>query len=215
MSAKSFDLTQTAFWKILHTVVKWLMITGSVVSTICMIYAVIKRYIFSGNFYGSDEVIMLFAFWLYFMGAVYGSYEDTHIKADLLNVYIKDMHIKDALALLAQFCTVVVNTIVLAWAFRYFSSEISKWGLSTSLKIPLVIPKSAVFFGFLLMEFYHVYYLQHNLRSYLHNGYYTQPRPGDYISERLKKKHPLATAPTKQELLSSQNSTSSGNGGES
>ena len=132
MSTPPFDLTQTLFWRALRFTVKWLMIIGSVVSTVCMVYAVIKRYIFSGNFYGSDEIIMLFAFWLYFMGAVYGSYEDSHIKADLLNVYIKNMRIKDGLAILAQFCTVVVNTIVLMWAFKYFCSEISKWGLSTS-----------------------------------------------------------------------------------
>ena len=78
---------------------------------------------------------MLFAFWLYFMGAVYGSYEDSHIKADLLNVYIRNMRCKDGLALISQALTVLVNTIVLIWAAKYFSGEIAKWGLSTSLKI--------------------------------------------------------------------------------
>ena len=214
MSTPPFDLTQTLFWRALRFTVKWLMIIGSVVSTVCMVYAVIKRYIFSGNFYGSDEIIMLFAFWLYFMGAVYGSYEDSHIKADLLNVYIKNMRIKDGLAILAQFCTVVVNTIVLMWAFKYFCGEISKWGLSTSLKIPLVIPKSAVFFGFLLMEFYHVYYLQHNLRLYLKQGCYTQPRPGDYVSAKLKAKHPDLSVPTKDEV-SARDAAQSGEEGKS
>ena len=60
------------------------MIIGSIASTGCMVYSVVLRYCFKQNFYGSDEVIMLFAFWLYFMGAVYGSYENSHIKADLL-----------------------------------------------------------------------------------------------------------------------------------
>lgn len=199
MSSTGFQFMQTKFWTILHTVVKWLMITGSVVSTACMVYSVILRYVFKGNFYGSDEVIMLFAFWLYFMGAVYGSYENSHIKADLLNVYIKNIRAKDVVALLAEMVTIVVNIIVLIWAIRFFQGEIVKGGLSTALKIPLVIPKSAVFFGFLLMAFYHVTYFIRDVYRLITVGYFTEPNPGDYASEKLKAKYPNITLPTKEE----------------
>lgn len=179
-----------------------LMVVGSVASTACMVYAVIIRYVFKSNFYGSDEVIMLFAFWLYFMGAAYGSFENSHIKADLLSVYLKNMHLKDASTILSEILTVIVNTIILCWATRFFFSEIAKWGLSTSLKIPLIIPKSSIFFGFLLMEFYHVYYLQRHLRMYIKTGICSEPRPGDYISDRLRSTHPeLKDIPTKAELM--------------
>lgn len=199
MPAKHFDLTQTAFWNILQNIVKVIMIIGSVVSTAAMCYSVILRYVFKANFYGSDEVIMLFAFWLYFMGAVYGSYEDSHIKADLLNVYIKNLRTKDILALVAQVLTIIVNTIVLIWAFRYFQMEIRKWGLSTALKIPLVIPKSAVFFGFLLMEFYHVYYLIHNFLLFRRNGHFSEPHKGDYVSDKVRERYPNINVPSKAE----------------
>ena len=199
MAVRHFDLTQTAFWNILQNVVKVVMIIGSVASTGLMVYSVILRYVFKGNFYGSDEVIMLFAFWLYFMGAVYGSYENSHIKADLLNVYIKNLRSKDVVALVAQILTIVVNTIVLVWAWKYFQMELTKWGLSTALKIPLVIPKSAVFFGFLLMEFYHICYFIHNLLQYIRNGHFSEPQPGDYVSDHAKEIWPDINAPTKTE----------------
>lgn len=198
--SKSFDLTQSLAWKGLSEVIRWLMIACSVISTGCMVYSVVLRYVFKGNFYGSDEVIMLFAFWLYFMGAVYGSYENSHIKADLLNVYIKNMRKKDAVALLGQFLTIVVNTIVLVWAIRYFGAEIAKGGLSTALKIPLVIPKSAVFFGFLLMEFYHVVYFIKNTLTFVRKGYFSEPQDGDYVTDALKAKFPECSAPTKAEV---------------
>ena len=201
MSSKSFDLTQSLAWKGLSEVIRWLMIACSVISTGCMVYSVVLRYVFKGNFYGSDEVIMLFAFWLYFMGAVYGSYENSHIKADLLNVYIKNMRKKDAVALLGQFLAIVVNTIVLVWAIRYFGSEIAKGGLSTGLKIPLVIPKSAVFFGFLLMEFYHVVYFIKNTLAFIRKGYFSEPQDGDYVTDALKAKFPECSAPTKAEVM--------------
>ena len=198
--SKSFDLTQSKGWKGLSEIVRWLMIACSIISTGCMVYSVVLRYVFKGNFYGSDEVIMLFAFWLYFMGAVYGSYENSHIKADLLNVYIKNMRKKDAVALLGQFLTIVVNTIVLVWAIRYFGAEIAKGGLSTGLKIPLVIPKSAVFFGFLLMEFYHVVYFIKNTMAFVRKGYFSEPQDGDYVTEAFKAKFPESTAPLKAEV---------------
>ena len=198
--SKSFDLTQSLAWKGLSEVIRWLMIACSVISTGCMVYSVVLRYVFKGNFYGSDEVIMLFAFWLYFMGAVYGSFENSHIKADLLNVYIKNMRKKDAVALLGQFLTIVVNTIVLVWAIRYFGAEIAKGGLSTALKIPLVIPKSAVFFGFLLMEFYHVVYFIKNTLTFVRKGYFSEPQDGDYVTDALKAKFPECSAPTKAEV---------------
>lgn len=206
MTKEPFDLTKTRFWAILHQLIKWTMIVASVASTGCMVYAVIKRYCFKGNFYGSDEVIMLFAFWLYFMGAAYGSFENSHIKADLLNVYIKNLRIKDGITVFSQFCTVVVNTIVLMWATRFFVTEISKWGLSTSLKIPLIIPKSVIFFGFALMEFYHVYYFQRDLRRYLHGGVFSDPRPGDYISQKTKDRYPGLDIPTREESEAASNS---------
>ena len=199
MTDKSFDLTQTQFWRTLRSTIKWLMITGSVVSTSCMVYAVIKRYLFKGNFYGSDEIIMLFAFWLYFMGAAYGSFENSHIKADLLNVYIRNVRLKDGVGLLAQLLTVAVNTVVLLWAARYFSTEIRRWGLSTALKIPLVIPKSSVFFGFLLMEFYHVFYLLRDLHLFLRDGHFSEPRPGDYFTAKTKAKYPAAAIPARDD----------------
>ena len=49
------------------------------------------------------------------------------------------------------------------------------------------------------MEFYHVYYLQRNLRTYLREGYYTRPVPGDYVSDWLKEKYPAITLPNKAE----------------
>src|SRR5690606_34565426 len=145
-----FKISETRPWKWLLELIKYLMVLCSVASTGCILYAVVLRYIFKANFYGSDEVILLFAFWLYFMGAVYGSYEDSHIKADLMNVYVKNIRIKDFIGLIAQVIMIVVNFVFLAWSWDYFMWGLEKMPLSTGLKIPLVIPQSAIFFGLLL-----------------------------------------------------------------
>lgn len=192
MSISNFDITKTKFWSILLILIKYLMILCSVISTGCILYSVILRYIFKSNFYGSDEIILLFAFWLYFMGAVYGSYNNSHIKADLMNVYVKNIRIKDFINLIAQLITIIVNIILLVWAWDYFLWGLNKMPLSTGLKIPLVIPQSAIFFGLLLMAFFHIVHFIRNTYRYITIGHFSKPEYGDYMTAAMKKKFPNA-----------------------
>jgi len=200
MIRSEFDITNTYFWKALRTLVKYAMILCSVSSTACIIIAVVLRYIFKSNFYGSDEIILMFAFWLYFTGAVYGSYENSHIKADLMNVYVKNIRIKDFINLVAQTAMIAVNVTFVTWAWNYFVWGLEKMPLSTGLKIPLVIPQSAVFFGLLLMLFYHIVYLIRNVFRYIHIGYYSAPQYGDYMTAAAKARFPQADIPMKEEI---------------
>ena len=176
------------------------MILCSVASTGCILAAAFMRFIMKSNFYGSDEIILLFAFWLYFIGAAYGSYENSHIKADLLNMYIKNMHYKDMLNLVAQTLTVLVNIVLLVWACQFMIWAIEKNPLTTALKIPIFIPRAAIFVGLALMLFYHLYYLIVDFRSFLRRGYFSNPGDGDYISQDFKDRDPNCTIPTKAEL---------------
>lgn len=177
------------------------LIICSTVSTGCILYAVFLRYILKSNFYGSDEIILLFAFWLYFIGAAYGSYENSHIKADLLNMYIKNMRYKDGLNLIAQAATVLVNCILLVWAYESLLWALEKMPLTTSLKIPIAIPRSAIFFGLLIMAFYHIFYLYENTVLYIRKGYFSTPQKNDYVSEKHREKYPNDRTPTKAELI--------------
>ena len=101
----------TGFWKILKSLIEWLMIICSVGCSGVIIISTIMRYFFTKNWYGSDEIILMFAFWLYFMGAAYGSYENSHIKADIVASLAKNIRRKDILSLLAQVVLVVVNFV--------------------------------------------------------------------------------------------------------
>ena len=90
----------TGFWKVLKCLIEWLMIICSVGCSGVIIISTIMRYFLTKNWYGSDEIILMFAFWLYFMGAAYGSYENSHIKADIVASLAKNIRRKDLLSLL-------------------------------------------------------------------------------------------------------------------
>lgn len=162
-------LKDTAFWNILLKVQRVLMVICSSAVALLIVFSVVLRYIFSKNFYGSEEIILIFAFWLYFLGASYGSYENSHIRADLLNVYLKNKRVKEGMALIALMVTTTVNLVITKWALDYMIWDIIKMPKTTGLKIPLIVPQSAIFFGLVLMAFYHVYYLITGLRNYFRN----------------------------------------------
>ncbi len=214
MTIANIDITNKMYpLKFIAILVKYVMILCSIVSTGCLVYSTILRYIFKSNLYGSDEIILLFAFWLYFMGAVYGSYEDSHIKADLVTVYVKNIRIKDFITLIAQVIMILVNIIVITWAWDYFMWGLEKMPLSTALKIPLVIPQSAVFFGLLLMAFYHIVYFIMNVYHYINFGYYSVPQAGDYMTAATKAKFPQANVPLKEDIKALEGTVESGEGG--
>ena len=110
------------------------------------------------------------------------------------------MHYKDMLNLVAQTLTVVANGVLLVWAFEFMLWAIEKNPLTTALKIPILIPRAAIFVGLALMLFYHFYYLFINFRRFKRLGYFSVPGDGDYISQDYKDRDPACAIPTKREL---------------
>jgi len=156
--------------------VKFVMIVCSAVTVFCLICSTILRYVFNSDWYGVDEIILLFAFWLYFMGSVYGSYEDSHIKADIVSAYVKNVRVRGFITLIAQIVMIGVNLVFLTWAWDYFMWGLERMPRSTALKIPLVIPQSAVFVGLLLMSVYQIAHFAVSVYRYVRFGYIPVPQ---------------------------------------
>ncbi|MES9994880.1 TRAP transporter small permease subunit [Desulfovibrio aminophilus] len=132
-----------------------------IVGMIC--YAVLARYIFSSDFYGSEELIQMLAFWLYFMGAAQGSREKSQISADILTCYIKNETWRRLTVLTKDFLTAAICLLVTGWAIKFVI-----WGFvmkpqSPVFKLPMLIPHFAVALGFVLMSLYHVTYFVQGL----------------------------------------------------
>ncbi|MCR4709467.1 MAG: TRAP transporter small permease [Clostridiales bacterium] len=191
---------ESGFWKVLRSIVEWLMIICSVCCSGVLIISTFMRYCMSKNWYGSDEIILIFAFWLYFMGAIYCSYEDSHIKADIVSSLVKNIRTKDAVALVAGIVLVIINAVLIVCVIPYLQDGFLRMPRTTSLKIPLVIPRIAIMLSMILMEFYHVYYLIKHFVEYFRNGFFSAPNEYDYFPEKLKAKYPNTGLPTKAEM---------------
>ena len=68
---------------------KVLLVVCSLLIAITFGVVVVLRYGFQMNLFAYEEWMMTAAFILYFIGSAQGTYDNTHIKADLLREWIK------------------------------------------------------------------------------------------------------------------------------
>lgn len=108
------------------------------------------------DLYGNEEFVLIFAFWLYLMGGAYGSYERSHIQADIVKELMKDGKLKSTLLYIANIVQLVTCLVLAYWSLNYFVWGIIRKATSIAWRIPMVIPQSALFLGFSIMLVYAV-----------------------------------------------------------
>lgn len=125
-----------------------LAIATGIFAVVCM------RYILKTDIYGFEELLMIPAFWLYFMGAAYGAYEGSHITAEIVSVYVKDEKLKSVLEATSSLITVCLSALVTYWAVDMVQFALA-WNPRTPVfRISMAIPQSSILAGFFLMTVY-------------------------------------------------------------
>ncbi|HRV98656.1 MAG TPA: TRAP transporter small permease subunit, partial [Aminobacteriaceae bacterium] len=71
-------------WKFLLKLQKALLVLSSCFVVLIMCVAVLLRYVFKTDLFGIEEIVVIAAFWLYFIGSSYGVYDKSHVKADII-----------------------------------------------------------------------------------------------------------------------------------
>ena len=140
-----------------------LAIKGAFVSVASLIMAftffcvVILRYGFETDLFAYEEWLLIICFWLYFMASALGTYENSHVNADLLNYLTDNERLKWFRSMLVCVIELVVTLFAVYWAVLVLRDEIASypyWQATIALKIPFIVPRFALLFGFGLMAFY-------------------------------------------------------------
>jgi len=154
-------------WKGLGLFQKTVMASTSIIIVGMICYTIVIRYVFGSDFYGSEELISMLAFWLYFMGAAQGSREKSQISADLLSCYIKNARVRGAVLLLKDAITCGICILFTVWALQFVSWALVMNPKSPVFRLPMLIPQAAVGLGFVLMSLYHVTYFVQDLIAFI------------------------------------------------
>jgi len=157
-------------WQGMDRLQQVVLIATSLFISVFMFVEVMLRYVFRKPVMGIEEILPLGAFWLYFIGASYGSYKRSHITAEVVEIMVKNPRRVAITRAVASFISFGVGLYLCKWGFDFFVYGLTQGQFSATLFIPMVYSQSAVFFGLLLMTFYFLVELIDRVRSLLRSN---------------------------------------------
>ena len=129
---------------------------------------VVTRYIFEIPIMGLEESMVIPTIWLYMLGAVNASREDSQIRANVLEIFIKSERGHTILALVGEIISFIISSWLTYWAWDYVKYAWRVWKESPTLYIPTFYHECSVFIGLLLITLFiaiHIVKLVNQLRT--------------------------------------------------
>ena len=80
---------------------------------------VITRYVLQSPVMGLEETMAYPTVWLYILGSVNASRENTHIRANVLEIFVKTERGHTILAIIGEIISLIVGLWLLSWAWEY------------------------------------------------------------------------------------------------
>jgi TRAP-type C4-dicarboxylate transport system permease small subunit len=128
---------------------------------------VATRYVLQIPMMGLEEILVYFALWLYVLGSVNASREDTQITANVLDVFLKTERSKLMIRVTADVMGLVVALWLTWWAWDYFLYSWKVWKLSPTRYIPTFYAECSLFIGLALMTIYGSVHFARNVKRLL------------------------------------------------
>lgn len=146
-------------WKWLLSIERFAMVFSSIAIIITIVAGVICRYFLNINFAGSDELLVILALWLYYIGGLYGNYEDSQIKADVLSIFIHKNEIIHILNIIVKAISLATSIYLGVWAYQYLQLCLKLGGITPVYKLPMLCSRLALVVGYMLPPIYNAYHL--------------------------------------------------------
>jgi TRAP-type C4-dicarboxylate transport system permease small subunit len=120
---------------------------------------VITRYVLQVPVMGLEETMMYPTLWLYIFGAVNASRENTHIRANVLEIFMTTKRQHTILAIVGEVISLAVGLWLLSWAWDFTRYAWRVWKESPTLYIPTFYSDVALVAGLALMMLYTAWHL--------------------------------------------------------
>ena len=144
--------------------VKYLLTALIVSVALGQFVQVITRYVFQIPVMGLEETMAYPTVWLYILGSVNASRENTHIRANVLEIFVKTERGHTILTIIGEIISLIVGLWLLSWAWEYTRYSWRVWRESHTLYIPTFYSDVALVVGMTLMMIYTAAHLVRHIR---------------------------------------------------
>lgn len=130
---------------------------------------VITRYILEIPVMGMEELMMYPILWLYMLGAVNASRENTHIRANVLDVFITDPRKQAKLSVIADVLSIIVLLWLIYWAWDFTQYIMRVWKESPTLYLPTFYADISLMICLLLMTLFTLLHIARTVQNIRQN----------------------------------------------
>ena len=135
-------------------VMAFLVFSSSAFLVVLLFSQVWLRYIFQLPLLWVEEVALIPAFWLYLLGAAYGTYERSHIKVDIVHLLAKKEKRRLVVRFLASLTAFLATLLLMSWGYDLFKWDLALGPRSSTLRIPYLYAHCSLLLVPILFAYY-------------------------------------------------------------
>lgn len=156
-------LQKSFIWSGLEKLMKFGLIISGIFVTLITFASVIAR-AFNFNLLGYEEILIIFAFWLYMFGSAHGSFENSHIKADIFVTSMKEGLRKDLITIFRDMLSVFLGVVFFLWAVQLAKWNLENGQVTPTWRIPMLVSQSSLLFGLGMGAFFNTVFLYNKIK---------------------------------------------------
>lgn len=119
-----------------------------------MTVIVFLRYFMHKELNAALEYLYFALVWLFFLGACNASYEKSHLRADTLEVLLKNETALLVVEWIKQILQIFLHTVFLIFSVSFIKKAIALPAYTETLRLPILIGYSAILYGAVTMLIY-------------------------------------------------------------
>lgn len=140
--------------RILVPVLKVAVLVLGLFVAFTIVIGVVARSVFDVSLFGSEELILVAAIWLYMLGATLASRERSHLGGDFVQMFIENRKLSRAVKVVAAFVSLAMAFFFLICAFIFVSWSIDLSPVTPVFGMPRYIAQSSLLVASVLMFSY-------------------------------------------------------------
>ncbi|NLV57966.1 MAG: TRAP transporter small permease [Clostridiales bacterium] len=130
-----------------------IIITGSIV-TLLIIVGAFMRYVLKIDFYGSEEIILIFGYWLYFIGSISAARAKSHLNANMVTVFTRNKKVIAIANVVMDVISLAICILAIKWCADYWNWTFPLRPKTSVHKIPLYLQQLPMCLSFLMWGLY-------------------------------------------------------------